>query len=657
MVAPNASTDDLYLPLAFSMYSTPGAYAVLAGAGVSMGAKLPTAWDIVVDLAQQLCRPDDPDRADLLTPANVEDWYVETYNKPLTYSGILEQVADTPHEREAVLRRFFEPRSGSDGAAQRHAPSAAHHAVADMMAAGTLRVVVTMNFDHLFEDALSERHIDPVIVRTDNDAAGLAPLHTIDHLVVHLHGDYRDPASMLNTGTELSGYQPHMQQLLAQIVANHGLLIAGWSAEHDHALRAILRRAHRRFYTPGWINPGQLGPKADELARLLGARVLHDTADGAFVRLSDAVIAMRRREARHPLTPMVAVDRIKRDLTNQSPAITAHDTLTTELANLDGESVVPNDDYHSKTETHETIVERLDERCRVPAAAVAALAYWGSETTDGWWMPAIEQWSRSIDRSGLTKLLDAPLVVGVRLFYAAGIAAAAAKRYDLLADLLALPTISTATHRRRLPACITLDWNAVHQLKPNLVDPLRERFASLLSEALAVSPARLDILWQEFETLRVAGQILTKLTDGHLGTLRAAEVNWEGFRDQPASDDRREAYEGLHRQRATIARLAKVSRPHIFVSEHMNAEEDQWIAPVAQRLSDDPARLAPLQSLATEVTDDRRDPTLPVALAGAQTYFHLSANRIADSYVGVGVATVMPQELWLDESKPGAVRI
>ncbi|MBR7194662.1 hypothetical protein [Gordonia sp. SCSIO 19800] len=93
------------------------------------------------------------------------------------------------------------------------------------------------------------------------------------------------------------------------------------------------------------------------------------------------------------------------------------------------------------------------------------------------------------------------------------------------------------------------------------------------------------------------------------------------------------------------------------VSEHMNTEEDQWIAPVAQRLSDDPARLAPLQSLATEVPDDRRDPTLPVALAGAQTYFHLSANRIADSYVGVGVATVMPQELWLDESKPGAVRI
>lgn len=54
MAAPTTSTDDLYLPLAFSMYSTPGAYAVLAGAGVSIGAKLPTAWDIVVDLAQQL---------------------------------------------------------------------------------------------------------------------------------------------------------------------------------------------------------------------------------------------------------------------------------------------------------------------------------------------------------------------------------------------------------------------------------------------------------------------------------------------------------------------------------------------------------------------------------------------------------------------------
>jgi hypothetical protein len=35
LMSTDASIDDPYLPIAFSLFSTPGAYAVLAGAGVS----------------------------------------------------------------------------------------------------------------------------------------------------------------------------------------------------------------------------------------------------------------------------------------------------------------------------------------------------------------------------------------------------------------------------------------------------------------------------------------------------------------------------------------------------------------------------------------------------------------------------------------------
>jgi hypothetical protein len=52
------TADDPYLPLAFSLASNPGACAVLAGAGVSKGAGLPSAWDIEVDLVRKIAQRD-----------------------------------------------------------------------------------------------------------------------------------------------------------------------------------------------------------------------------------------------------------------------------------------------------------------------------------------------------------------------------------------------------------------------------------------------------------------------------------------------------------------------------------------------------------------------------------------------------------------------
>ena len=54
--------------LAFSMQANPGVYAVLVGSGVSRAAKIPTGWEITLDLVRKLaalrkenCDPD-PER-------------------------------------------------------------------------------------------------------------------------------------------------------------------------------------------------------------------------------------------------------------------------------------------------------------------------------------------------------------------------------------------------------------------------------------------------------------------------------------------------------------------------------------------------------------------------------------------------------------------
>lgn len=639
--------DDPFIPLAFSMYSTPAAYAVIAGAGVSMGAKLPTAWDIVVDLAQQICRAGgDAATADGLNGSNVEQWYTDTFATDLTYSGILEKVAPLPHEREGVLRGFFEPMGK---------PSGAHHAVARLAATGVIKIVVTMNFDHLFEQALRDVGIDPLVVATESQAAGSPRLQTIKDgscLVVHLHGSYRDATSMLNTTTELDHYNSQMQSLLNSIVQTHGLLIAGWSAQHDRALRETLQREHRQFYTPGWINPGPLTAEAKDLAIAIGAPLLEATADEAFVRLEASVATMRARAARHPLTAAIVVERIKTELDGGRPAIRAHDTFTAEASQLDTSTALTGvnfsiDDYLDR-------LQQVDEACRVPAAATATLARWGDVNTDEWWLPIIEQWSHSFQAGGNMNLIDLPLMVGTRLFYAAGIGAIAARRYDMLSQLFALE-VHRNGHQTKA-ACHWLAWDERHMdTERTTTNPLRERLAATLGDALGLSPKRLDIVWQEFETLRTAARILTApefftrlqtvcQADSKLDTVRAMAKG-----GQAVGQRLREELENAGRTMAAVAKLAGARRPHIYVEEtHTPGElnEYPWISPVAQQIAKQPDRFTALGDLATSYVSNKEE-AVAVALRAAVTAFHLVA-------VNMNGAHHSCSDMWLDTPQPGS---
>lgn len=657
MVTDN-STDDPFLPLAFSLHSNPGAFAVLAGAGVSRGANLPTAWDIVVDLGKRICRSTDQSDTDpdTLTPDNVEEWYTDTFHRPLTYSGVLEHVAPTPYERESVLRSFFELEDPAEE--ESFGPSAAHFAVADLMAAGVVRVVVTMNFDHLFEDALRARHhIEPVIVSTDAVAKGLAPLHTIEHCIVHLHGDYRDAASMLNTSDELGGYQPHMRELVEKIVANYGLVVAGWSAEHDHALREIVQSNYRPYFTPAWIAPRSLNETAGTLATAIKARVIAATADSAFPRLADAVSTLARRQDRDPLAAAVVTDRIKRDLAGRHPAITAHDTFTSEVARLEDLPELllvdfPNDDPRPKADIYYDFMQRIDAACRVPVSAVAALAYWGSDVTDDWWLATIEQWAHTHDSSGATYILQLPLTVAVRLYYAAGIAATAAKRYELLSRIFAIPAAVITTSRVTILSSRSLDWNRLHpEVAPVVTDDMRQRLATDLVAAIAVSPTRLDTAWQEFETLRTAAQILLSpdFTETLIHEVDSAEFDLESRKDEPGTEATKKSFEQADRLRAKVARLARTSRPHVHVVSEYNIDGDKWVSEVAYRTSYTPACRAALLPLVAHLTATEQQKAVTIALRGARTFFHLCGSTLEWDHTSVGHAEFMPSRLWLDE--------
>lgn len=59
---------------------------MLAGAGVSKGAGLPSAWEIEVDLVTKIARQvQDPT---VINDDNAEQWYRDRFGKPLTQRSV-----------------------------------------------------------------------------------------------------------------------------------------------------------------------------------------------------------------------------------------------------------------------------------------------------------------------------------------------------------------------------------------------------------------------------------------------------------------------------------------------------------------------------------------------------------------------------------------
>ena len=121
------------------------------GSGVSRAAKIPTGWEITLDLIRKLaslhretCDPDP------------ELWYRKKFEKEADYSGLLDELVKTPTERQQLLREYWEPndREREEGEKQ---PTAAHRAIAALAARGFLKVILTTNFDRLVETGLSNR--------------------------------------------------------------------------------------------------------------------------------------------------------------------------------------------------------------------------------------------------------------------------------------------------------------------------------------------------------------------------------------------------------------------------------------------------------------------------------------------------------------------
>lgn len=565
---------DPVLTLAHTLHATSSPHAFLLGAGVSIASGVPSAWGVVEALIQQIAVADGQNCGE-----NAAEWFNNRYEVEPEYEAVLEAVAPRPIERQRLLRRFFE---SAEGDIQR-TPSLAHRSLARLVRSGRVNVIVTLNFDRLTETALREAGVEPTVVTSVADIAGLAPLHTIEALVVHLHGDYLSAHTMLNTKSELAGYTAEVNAFLDKVLSSYGLVVVGWSATYDPALREAISRQPSHQFTPYWIEPGVQSQMAVDLLVRRSMVKVDATADEALGRLADAVQALQDRRARHHLTLPTAVATAKRELRGAVTAVKLHDLLQAEFNRL---RQLPE---LTRTEFTELpagglveVLGRLDEAATTPVALAATIVYWGPEDAQQWWMPEIERFAQyPRGASGSTALIKAQNIPAVHLLWITGVAAVAAGRDDLLLDLLHRPHLTDGNERREPVASGLTPGNLYQPVgEPSPSHRLFELYLPTFTEHLAISRRAYEEAWETFEILRMVEILHNQADAQHLVSIidsaaRLAETQRDVEEAQGQSDpDVLEAAEDKLRQTrqahesvfSAYEQQVWVSNPHVRVA-------------------------------------------------------------------------------------------
>lgn len=504
-----------HLSLAFALHSNPGTYALLLGAGVSLRAGVPGAWKVLHWLIGDVAAASGQER-----PVDPEAWWAETYGAPPTYDGVLEALTNSPEERQHLLAPFFEPtpEEREDGKKQ---PTAAHHAIARLVQHGAIRLILTTNFDLLTEAALRQAGIEPVVVSTSSAIAGMAPLHAQQCAVMHLHGDYKSPG-VLNTQDELGAYDPLVDALLDQVFGEYGLVVVGWSAEWDLALRTALERGPARRFATYWVEPGRPKEHARRLIAARAAAVATATADDFLGQVADSVESLMAVTRRDPLDVRTAVATAKRQLAGAHVAIDLHDRLRAEAARVASSEPVTTLDFNSTSpDEHGRRLRQLEADTEMLLALVATAAYWGTPQTDSWWLDSVERFAHRRHIGGTTGLINLTRAPAVMIAYAAGVGAVAHTRYDLVIRLFVEPTCEDHQGSRRDQVLRILDPDVLGVRHPSRY--LHELLRPMLADLLALGEDRYVTAWERWEYLHQLYRY-----DGQLGWLPHLRVEGAG---------------------------------------------------------------------------------------------------------------------------------
>jgi hypothetical protein len=424
---------DPILSLAFGMHSNKGAYALLLGSGVSRSAGVPTGWEVVLDLARKLaamkgedCEPD---------PVG---WFQKTFDAEPDYDKLLNAVVKLPAERSQLLRGYFEP-TNEEREQGRKIPTDAHRAIAKLILHGHVRVIVTTNFDRLLEQALQGLGITPTVISTPDAVEGALPLIHTNCTIVKVHGDYLD-TRIKNTPSELSRYAKRLDRLLDRIFDEFGLVVCGWSADWDAALRAALERCKSHRFGTFWALRGTVTDAAQRLINQRRADTIKIQDANAFFReLEEKLTALENVSQPHPLSVKIAVASLKKYIADDSSKILLHDLIMNETERVYTEIVGPNFCMAGEPITPQNVLNKIrkyEALGEILFGLFASGCYWGDARHESLWVKSLNRLVNlplgNVDITWVSMRLYPALA----LLYAGGMTAISGGNYGTFAALL-----------------------------------------------------------------------------------------------------------------------------------------------------------------------------------------------------------------------------
>lgn len=496
---------DPILNLAFTMHANKGAYALLLGSGVSRAASIPTGWEVTLDLVRQLARLEgqecEPDPA---------AWYVATYNKQPDYSELLDTMAQTPAERNQVLKKYFEPTDEEREQGLKR-PTAAHKAVARLMKEGYVRVVITTNFDRLLEDAMAEIGAPPpVVIATADAVEGALPLSHPGSFIIKIHGDYLD-MRIKNTVAELTTYDLRLDGLLDRVLDEFGVVTCGWSSDWDIALKSAFERCKGRRFGTYWTHLSPLSDSAQGLVDLRGAKTLQIRgADDFFIQLEEKITSLAEFNRPHPLSIQAAIATVKRYIVDDQQRVRLADLLGQETENLYNQMSVGNFPVSMSGDLAVAVSERIKQYDRLTdmlAAMLVTGTYWAEEQHYRTIRRCLERLAQLDDAGGgNTALLNLRLYPALKLAYACGLAALAAERYDTFYSLFSRTLATRRTHEPAKPLPLNVHYYSVVEYNEHmnpLFDGVRRKAPLADHLARELRPLFKDLIPrdEEFEDL------------------------------------------------------------------------------------------------------------------------------------------------------------
>lgn len=389
--------------------------------------------------------------------ADPEKWWEANTSETLGYSALLAAAAPKPASRQAMLAEYFEPEEGQGGS---KGPTAAHRAIAQLVKRGSIRVILTTNFDRLTERALQEVGISPQVVSCSDQIKGIKPLAHSQVTVIKLHGDYAD-LEQRNTVDELETYPDELQQLLERVLDEYGLIVCGWSADWDKALVRAVEGTRSRRYPLFWSQYGRFSDAAQRLTAQHDAVVIEGmSADELFTDLVRRIESLDHMTAA-PITRDAAVVQLKRALLDPLRRIELFDLVDQDVTQITDRSTPERRPVSAAStawaDTFGSNIRGYRADSDVLLHLLANGVFHDDGTHDHVWQRAVERLVRLRDTTPgayneyLEKQRHLPALLAT---WTIGVAAVLGRREELLAAILNRPewTIPRSGHPRRGPA-------------------------------------------------------------------------------------------------------------------------------------------------------------------------------------------------------------